>query len=102
MLNIDQSQNGPIWNGPLEKFWNHADCDQITAKYGLDLLACKNKCLTTKRCTAFNFKSKTGGCALRACDLPIPAPSDGPSDWEGYYYEPGMQSLELQSRLEFT
>ena len=61
-----------------------------------DLLSCKNKCLMTNGCTAFNFVKKDGkGCSLRACDSPPPKPSvDTYSpDNVGYYYEPGTLLL---------
>ena len=66
----------------------------------MDLLACKDRCLMTKGCTAINFNSKTGGCSVRACDFPIPDGLDGFSDWVGYYYEPGIHSLELHFKDE--
>jgi len=49
-----------------------------------NLEACQSACQEDENCSAINFY-KTGGCTLRACPYPVPAPSWRLSDHVGYY-----------------
>jgi len=53
-----------------------------------NLEACQSACQEDENCSAINFY-KTGGCTLRACPYPVPAPSWRLSDHVGYYKSSG-------------
>jgi len=55
-----------------------------------NLEACQSACQEDENCSAINFY-KTGGCTLRACPYPVPAPRWRLSDHVGYYKSSGIK-----------
>merc|ERR1712218_373518 len=74
------------WGGPTTKIWDDNQCTNIENKDSSHTLEdCKQACQASESCTAINF-DKLGGCALRACTLPVPVPNWDHQDYEGYYH----------------
>ena len=54
-----------------EKIWNDNACPHLR-NLNKDLPSCKSACLSTNRCTAFNWNRYSNDCVLRACQIVEP------------------------------
>ena len=80
------------WNGPTSKIWSDSQCQNLE-NLEYDVTKCKRSCEAKTLCTAFNYKPNGGGCALRACSLPVPDPGKMDADYKGYYLNQGTNTL---------
>ena len=77
--------SGTVWEGPTSNIWTDGQCDNIRNMDGSNNLeACQSACQEDENCSAISFYT-TGGCTLRACPYPVPAPSQQLAGFVGYY-----------------
>ena len=87
------------WVGPANKIWSDRQCNNVGNFNNITLDECKDRCRSTKGCTAFNRRpdrpGETQGCALRACSLPVAPPKWNYLNDEGYYLVPRKMKTQL-------
>ena len=86
------------WVGPTPKIWRDSQCTNLkNLDASNNLEDCKRECLVAHGCNAINY-ANTGGCALRKCPIPVPAPPNIYPEFNGYYFN---GNTEGQLRLLF-
>ena len=48
---------------------------------------CKNLCLETQNCNAFNYESSSTGCVTRKCSSPAPPPAQDSHPAQGFWLD---------------
>ena len=80
------------WGGPTDKvFDSNIGCtkklDRIVENFILTIQECKNECIRYQSihgeiCNVINYRRKKGGCVLKRCPFPVPAPTKPQTEYD--------------------
>ena len=82
------ARRGEVWITSRNEF-SDSECPNINIGYQTihkSLQNCKDLCLETARCTAFNYNRMTTSCVMRGCSLPVvPPANDIVRQYDGFW-----------------
>ena len=77
--------SGGTWASSMNEFADN-ECPNLGAASVNNLQGCKDACLETQNCTAFNYNAATKACYPRGCNSPVvPPTSDNDDGFDGFW-----------------